>query len=184
MADYAAYKQRKARNATASASVYIDTRELKKLAADMLKVNKVARAEMLKSLKAAGEIVAADARTRASYSRRIPGSIKVRRRGVDVSITAGGEKAPNAAPIENKGKGFVRHPVFIPEEDMAQYQSGNANRPNKADHPTWGPDYPFTSKKSRPAFLVPAIESKAEEVVMAIEEAQRVALAACGFGLD
>jgi hypothetical protein len=37
----------------------------------------------------------------------------VRSSGIRVSVVAGGAKAPDAAPYENKGvDGFFRHPVF------------------------------------------------------------------------
>lgn len=61
----------------------------------------------------AGEIVAERARENASFSSRIPGSLRVRRRGTTVKILAGGNAAPEAAPLEHHGRaGSFRHPVF------------------------------------------------------------------------
>jgi hypothetical protein len=67
-----------------------------------------------------------------------------------VRILVGGPNAPNAAPIENHGKGHVRHPVFGDRED-------------------------FTDKNSRPAFAEPVVarhrEPFAREVGGAITDA-------------
>jgi hypothetical protein len=95
-------------------------------------------------LREAGEIVAADARNRASYSDKIPASIKVRTARGNVKVVAGGDAAPDAAPIENKGRGFVRHPIFGSREN-------------------------WTSKNSHPAFLSPAFDAHREEVLGMIE---------------
>lgn len=64
----------------------------------------------------------------------------------NVKIVGGGDAAPGAAPVENKGKGFVRHPV-------------------------WGNRNVWTNKNSRPAFLAPALDAHREEVLKGIEEA-------------
>jgi hypothetical protein len=96
--------------------------------------------ELRKGLRAAGEAVAALARARAEYSTRIPSSIKVQVRNVGVAVVAGGSKAPNASPIENRGKGYVRHPVFVPKNELP------------------GPPGSWTSDGSHPAFLSPAVE--------------------------
>lgn len=150
--------------------IVADTHQLSQLARDLASAAPEAWAACRVGLRAAGNVVAVDARERASFSTRIPGSIKVRTLRGNVKLIAGGESAPNAAPIENKGKGFVRHPVFIPESQMGQYRVGHALAPSRADHPGWGPDYPFTSKNSRPAFLAPALDAHREEVLTLIEK--------------
>jgi hypothetical protein len=86
-----------------------------------------------KGLRYSGGLVAARVKGNASFSKRIPASVKVRASGIVVSVIAGGEKAPNAAPIENRGKGHVRHPVF-----------GNTD--------VW------TEKNSPPAWFTPGVQ--------------------------
>lgn len=66
--------------------------------------------------------------------------------GLNAKIQFGGDAAPDAAPIENKGKGFVRHPVF-----------GNKD--------VW------TAKNSHPPFLGPAFEEDREEAMAVLDEA-------------
>jgi hypothetical protein len=123
---------------------YVDTRAVSRLAADLAKASPAAWAAARVGLRAAGQIVADDAKLRTSYSSRIEWTIKVRTGRGNVKVIAGGDAAPNAAPIENKGKGFVRHPVF-----------GNRE--------VW------TAKNSHPAFLQPALDSHREEVLDMIE---------------
>lgn len=116
----------------------LDVSELKDLARDVRRVSPALAKEFLKDLGRSGEIVAQKARSNASFSTRIPGTVKVRRRGVSVRVQAGGDKAPHAAAFEHGGKtGQFRHPVF-------------------GDRNTWAsqPAHPFL----RPAFedqLVP-----------------------------
>jgi hypothetical protein len=99
-------------------------------------------------LRAIGEVVAQDARADASYSTRIPQTIKVRvTSGGNVKVVMGGDAAPDAVPIENKGKGFVRHPTF-----------------GKRGAGDW------TSKNSHPAILLPAFAKRAD---WALEEMER-----------
>jgi hypothetical protein len=133
-------------------SIIVDTKALSRLAADLRLAAPEAWKACRVALKAAGEIVAADARARTSYSSRIPGSVKVRTTsGGNVKVVAGGARAENAAPIENRGKGFVRHPVFGDRED-------------------------WTAKNSRPAFLAPALAAHMDEVATAVENAIAIAV--------
>ena len=98
------------------------------------------------SLRRAGEIVAADARSRAGFSSRIPGTVKVRVSGPSVSVVAGGSGAPGAAPLENRGRsGTFRHPVF-----------GNRD--------VW------VAQEAHP-FLVPAADAQMGRIVAAVEQA-------------
>ncbi len=94
-------------------AIHIDVSDLKRLSVALKKAEPALQKQFLKDLSAAGQIVAARARANASFSSRIPRSIRVRRRGVSVSIEAGGTKAPDAAPFEHGGQsGTFRHPVF------------------------------------------------------------------------
>jgi hypothetical protein len=128
-------------------AIVADTAQLSRLARDL----RIAAPEAWKacrvSLRAMGRLVADDAKERASFSSRIPGSIRVRvTSGGNVKVVAGGAKAPDAAAIENQGRGHVRHPVF-------------------GDREVW------TDKNSPPAFLAPALDAHREEVMKGIEDA-------------
>lgn len=131
--------------------ILADVAGLRTLARDLARAAPEAAKGLQKGMAGAGAVIADDAKQRASYSKRIPGSIKVRAARANVRVSAGGDAAPNAAPIENKGNGFVRHPTYSP-------------RPGVPERVGW------TSKNSRPASLAPALEAKAGEVVEIIEE--------------
>jgi hypothetical protein len=102
------------------------------------------------ALASTAESVAGKARSNASYSTLIPGSIKVVGTGTTVEVTAGGASAPDAVPIENKGKGYVRHPTFVARADLP------------------GPPGSWTSKHSHKAFFAPAV---AESLPTLLDEA-------------
>lgn len=130
--------------ATSGIPVYADTAALSRLSRQLRSASKVAWKAYRVGAAAGAEIVLKDAQGRASYSKQIPGSGKVR-------VGAGGNPkivftAPNAAPIENKGRGFVRHPVY-----------GHRDR--------------WTNKNSHAAFAQPALDAHAAEVVALVEKA-------------
>lgn len=128
------------------ADIQIDTSQLKQLAFVLKRTQPAIGKELNLSFKAMGEKVAADARANASFSSRIPGTIKVRRRGLGVRVQAGGDNAPHAAPLEHGGEpGTFRHPVF-----------GNRN--------VWvsQPAHPFlhpAAEKERPVVEALAVEA-------------------------
>lgn len=126
--------------------IFADTTALTRLSRDLMAAAPEAWKACRVAMRAEAEVVAEDARQRVDYSSRIEWSIKVRVRPGSVKIIAGGDAAPDASPIENQGKGFVRHPVF-----------GNRE--------VW------TAKNSHPAFLAPALEAHKEEVLLGIEAA-------------
>ena len=96
--------------------IRIDTSQLKQLAYVLKRTEPAIGKELGKSFGDIGQRVAARARANASFSSRIPGSIKVRRRGLGVKVQAGSGNAPHAAPFEHGGKpGLFRHPVFRTE---------------------------------------------------------------------
>lgn len=126
--------------------IVVDTRAMSRLSRDLRRASPVAAAEARARIRAAAEVVAEEARGRASFSTRIPGSIKVRGSAFGVKIVAGGPTAPDAAPLENHGReGMFRHPVF-------------GNREN------------WVEQKSRP-FLAPALDAHREMVADEIEAA-------------
>jgi hypothetical protein len=138
-------------------SIVADTRQVARLARDLRAASPVAWKACRVGLRAVGQVVADEAKSRSSYSKRIPDSIRVRTTaGGNIKVIAGGDAAPNAAPIENQGKGFVRHPVF-------------------GDREVW------TDKNSRPAFLAPALDAHRE---WAASEIERVVVAGVMAALE
>jgi hypothetical protein len=125
---------------------YVDTKDLSRLARDLAKASPEAWAACRTSMRMAVAPIAEEARVRAAFSSRIEYTIKVRTGRGNVKIVAGGEAAPNAAAIENRGKGHVRHPVY-----------GNRD--------VW------TEKNSPPAYLEPAYEGGKDKALDEIEEA-------------
>lgn len=134
------------------ANAVFDLSDLKRLAAVLRIVEPIYLKDLYSAVGAAGELVASRARENASFSRRIPASVKTRRRGLRVTIQAGGPGVGDAAPLEHGGRpGTFRHPVF-----------GNKNVwVEQAAHP----------------FLTPAVEETEEEgfalVVGAVDSALR-----------
>jgi hypothetical protein len=126
----------------------IDTRELKSLARELRALGPEVTRSMRVGVREMLEVVRAEAARRSDYSHRIPGSLRVRvsARGLSGSVYAGGAKAPDAAPIENRGKGHVRHPIFIPKAKLP------------------GPPGSWTAVHSHEAFLSPALEAKSMEL--------------------
>lgn len=113
-----------------SVGVSIDARQVAYISRGIRRASPEAWKVTRVRLRAIGQTVADDVKAATSYSTRIPGSVKVRTTAAgNVKVTIGGDAAPNAVPIENKGRGFIRHPVF-------------------------GRDV-WTAKNSRPAFLLP-----------------------------
>lgn len=104
----------------------VDVSDFSRFAKVLRKKAPESATKMRKGLRASGMIVSERTKANASFSSRIPGSVSVRTSGASVSVTAGGTKAPNAAPIENKGKGYVRHPVF---GDMSNWTGKNSHGP-------------------------------------------------------
>lgn len=145
-----------ASTSSSKSAFFVDTTGIKGLARDLKAVAPEAAKEFRNGLKVAGELVAEEARVRSSFSKRIPSSIKVRTSGQSVKVIAGGDTAPLAAAIENKGAGFVRHPVF-----------GNPQ--------VW------TSKGSHGAFLGPAADAKGDAIAPLVENAVARAIDKAGL---
>lgn len=142
------------RASKAGIAVVADTSQIARLAKDLRRASPAAWKACRTSLRAAGQVVADDAKGRAAFSTRIPNSIRVRvTSGGNVKVIAGDATATDAAPIENKGKGHVRHPVFVPKAKLP------------------GPPGSWTEKNSPPAYLGPALEAHREEAAKAIEDA-------------
>jgi hypothetical protein len=121
-----------AKSSQSAPSFFIDTSQLKEFG-KRLRATSPAVAKVLRlRLHEVGDVVAEAAREEASFSTRIPGSIKVRVSGFGVKIvgnaTATGAApegtAPDAAPLENKGQsGSFRHPVFGDRENWVDQKA-------------------------------------------------------------
>ena len=116
--------------------------------AEKLRVVSAASAEtMTQTLQDAGELVAVEARTRSSYSTKIPASIHTDVAGPGLVRVS--TQLTEAVAIENRGRGYVRHPLF-------------GTRTHWYSNP-------------QPAFLLPSLIEKREEfrevAIAAIHEA-------------
>lgn len=124
--------------------IRFSTDELRALSKGAKGADRVAARALRDGLRAAGELVAADARSRASWSSRIPGSIAVKVRAGYAEVSAGGGGAPHAAAYEHEGRtGVFRHPVNA----WARHDRG---------------EWVWANNPARP-FLGPALESHAVE---------------------
>lgn len=94
----------------------VDTRDFAKFAKALRSAAPEIAVDLRTELRAAGDIVAQEAKKNAdevSPDGRISKTIKTRVSGATVSVVMGGPGAPHAAPIEHGGQsGSFRHPVF------------------------------------------------------------------------
>lgn len=131
------------------------------IARDLRKLPDETRKAVRPKLRAGGEIIAADARDRADWSSRIPGTVRVRTSFQEnkekVQVTAGGSGAPHARPYEGIGS------------------SGDTFR-----HPVYGDREVWVSQEKR-SFLFPAAEAKGEQVTGLVRAALDDAAASIGF---
>lgn len=128
-------------------TVRMDARSISRAATQVRRASPIAWKACRVALLEVGNSVAADIKQAASFSDRIPDSVKVRvTGGGNIKIIVGGDEAPDAVPIENAGKGFVRHPEF-----------GHRNR--------------WTAKNSRPAYILPAYARRQEWALERMERA-------------
>lgn len=135
-------------------SISVDTSDFKNFARDLRAADPALAASLRKKLKEAGDIVAVDARARASFSKQIAPTIRTSVRVTSVSVSARGVLA-DLMELGNKGGsvGAFRHPVF-----------GNKN--------VW------VSQSMHP-YLQPAVDAKGDEacerIFDALDDAVRVA---------
>jgi hypothetical protein len=143
--------------------IVVDSKPLKAMARDLRELDKASYDEFRGAMKASGTLVKEEAARRAGeFSTRIPPSLKVRVTGLGTTVKVVGT-SPNAAPIENGGRGMVRHPTFVKEADLP------------------GPAGSWTSKNSHPAYLAPALDAKSDEIEVLVDAAIERALAKMGF---
>lgn len=143
-------------------AIAVDARGLRQLSKDLKKIgDKDLSKELRAGLRKSGEVVAAAARSNASWSSRIPGSIKVVVQQKGVAVRAGGDKAPHAVTFEGKNNGQPRrHPVFA--------------RGARSDW-TWAAQDP-----PRP-YLKPALSANLDKVIQVVGDELEVAFLQNGF---
>lgn len=130
------------------------------IARDMRALPAETRKAVRPQLRKAGEIVQKDAQARASWSGRIPSTIKVvtsfRTNREGVTVRAGGSSAPHARPYE-----------------------GLSSRGDTFRHPVYGNDV-WVAQATRP-FLIPAAEANAAAVTASVRAALDDAASSLGF---
>ena len=132
-----------------NALVSMDARQVARVARGIRRAAPEAWAATRVQLRAIGDTVAGEVRANASFSTKVPGSVRTSvTRGGNVRVTIGGAKAPAAVALENKGKGHPRHP--LPNDNRSEW---------------------FTNRT--PPFLLPAF---ANRQAWALEEIERTYL--------
>ena len=104
-----------------------DASSLRKMAKALRAAQAGMYRETQKSLRAVGQVVAERAKRNASWSSRIPATVKVRSAGVNAVIVSAGNKdtAPHAKAIEHAGDpGMFRHPLNYPNQDPGGGKNG------------------------------------------------------------
>lgn len=135
-----------------------DASQLRKLGATLRKQQPDVHRAVRRAVLDAAKLIAEDAKGKADWSTRIPGTIRASSSGVNTAVVrAGGAAAPHAAAYEHAGaSGAFRHPV---------YPRGDETR----DQWTW------VSEDARP-FLHPALMDRFDETVLALRDAVEVAV--------
>ncbi len=118
----------------------IDTSSFAAFSRDLKRADPKLQKELRTNLKAAGELVAVDARRRAgAFSSRIPGAIKVGvaagssrigKGGVKIKVYVDAKKAPHGRPYEGiTGNSTFRHPVDKERETWVDQATHHYLRP-------------------------------------------------------
>jgi hypothetical protein len=145
-----------ARASTAGFAIVANTSQIQALGRRLRETPPELRKAIRAELRAAAKVVADAAKVRASWSQKIPGTIKVKGSGFTLRIAAGGPDAPAAVAFEVGSKrhpGVNRHPVFAAVGGAAY-----ANPRRWVDQPT------------RP-YLAPALKDKQPEILLALGRA-------------
>ncbi len=98
-------------------SVDVNAKQFDRFVRDLKSAGLTSEVEMSKTMTAGllvgGEAVEKVAKQKASFSTRIPATIKARLHGTRVEVQAGGSDAPHAGPLDHRGvAGSFKHPVF------------------------------------------------------------------------
>lgn len=134
--------------------------EIRKLIADLGKVPAELRQELRPAIQAAAQEVLQEARSRSSWSSRIPGATRIAIRftgkAAGASVVVSAARAPHGRPYEHLGSaGTFRHPVY----------GGRGG---------------WVSQQAKP-FLFPAAKAKREAVAREIDKAVEQALRRTGW---
>ena len=140
--------------------------------------------QMRHEMKDVADVVARDARSRASWSTRIPGTIRTSATLTGATVTAGGKNAPHAAPYEvgskRSGAGEFRHPV--PRGRTPLYR-GRAYKSGRRSS-TWvdgnGNEAVWVNQKTRP-YMVPALMANLSTVERGLDRLVEKYARQCGF---
>lgn len=160
---------KKIRSSNVGFAIETDMTGLRALTKGLKLAPKEVQHEFRTKWRAAAQLVADDAKERASWSTKIPGSIKVRGTGANIKVIAGGERAPNAVPFEvgNRDGGAInRHPVFERENQIrnpTRYQKWRIQKGHLKG-------VTFVDQPTRP-YLAPALDAHRKEVEKMMEEA-------------
>ena len=142
-------------------AIYFDSVRL--LARDLGRIPVELRQELRPGLKAAGEVVASEARINASWSTRIPAAIKVfalfGRLTGGVVVKVDRSKAPHARPLEG---------IAARRGALSRTHSGTFRHPVFGDRDVW------VDQPTRP-FLAPAAAAKRGDVQDRVAEAVKAA---------
>jgi len=155
--------QAPARSSKSYASFGVDVTPLRALSRDFRQLDSSVGTHFRSGLRSVGQVVGDRAKERArSFPRlgqgtdRIEGSIRVQQASGSIRVVAGGNDAPEAAPLEHGGQaGSFRHPLF-----------GNQD--------VW------VAQMAHP-FLAPALDDTADEVESLLLEVVDTSLREAGF---
>ena len=127
-----------------------DASSLRKLGAQLRRSRPEVYRQVRRAVLVQAKVIAEDAKQRASWSSRIPGTIRGTTAGpLTAVVRAGGASAPHAGPIEHAGSaGTFRHPVF-------------------ADQSKTRDEWAWANQQARP-FLHPAALDHLDETVRAL----------------
>ena len=127
-----------------------DASSLRKLGKQLRQSKPEVYRQVRRAVLASAKVIADDARQRASWSTRIPGTVRASTSGPFTAVVrAGGASVPHAGPIEHAGKqGTFRHPVF-------------------ADQSKTRGEWEWANQQARP-FLHPAALDHLDETVLAL----------------
>lgn len=156
-------------------AVKVDLAGLRQLSRDINRTGDLAiRARFRQGLKDGAQHVVVAARRNASWSHRIPGSIRVGVTTRGVYVRAGSAAAPHAVTFEGTASGRPRrHPVF---RSAPGHVPSGFRRVTPGDRSTWH----WAAQEPRP-FLLPALTANVDNVVERVANAMQEAFYDIGW---
>ena len=158
--------------------IYADTSELARLAKDLAKASPEAWKACRLALRAAAQVVADDAKGRASWSSTIPGTIKVRvGRGSVKVIAQGSEAVAYEVGSRKSGPGILRHPVLNSKGEPKRDSAGGMEMSSMTfeERVAHRRSMNWSTEPTRP-YLAPALDAHREQVAEAIATAVHAAV--------